>query len=91
MDAVLVAVAQSAPQLGVGSLLIAVIVLLMRRESSAEERHAAELDRVNLDHDEEIAELNARIKGLRGDVDELDRALRALRRRDLGVGNEEER
>ena len=47
MDAVLTAVFQSLPQVGVASGLIVVMVLLLRRESSTEERHAAELKRIN--------------------------------------------
>jgi septal ring factor EnvC (AmiA/AmiB activator) len=46
-------------------------------------RHAEELKRINTDHDVELAELRTEIKGLRDQLDEVNRKLdeeRALRR-----------
>lgn len=83
MDAVLTAVMQSLPQLGVAGGLVVVMVLLLRRESSTEERHAAELKRINEAHDAELAEMRADIKELRAAQDRLHRDLddeRARRR-----------
>lgn len=96
MDAVLTAVLQSAPSWGVGGLLITFIVILIRREGSVAERHAAELDqrdklhaaeldRVNTDHDEELEELREKIRHLRADVNALDDALSAQRETRLGL------
>lgn len=71
MDAVLTAALQSAPQLGIGGIAAWLVVLLLRRESSSEERHTAELKRVNDSHDAELAELRADIAALRKQIDEL--------------------
>lgn len=84
MDAVLTAVMQSLPQVGVASGLVVVMVLLLRRESSTEERHAAELKRINEAHDAELSEMRADIKDLRESLDGVNRALdeeRGRRRR----------
>lgn len=75
MDAVLTAVMQSLPQVGVAGGLVVVMVLLLRRESSTEERHAAELTRINAAHDAELAEMRADIKELRAAQDRLNRDL----------------
>lgn len=75
MDAVLTAIGQSAPQLGISGILITVIVLLIRREASAETRHAAELQRITTAHDAEIAELRADITALRKEADDLQDAV----------------
>jgi Skp family chaperone for outer membrane proteins len=83
LDAVLTAVMQSLPQVGVASGLVVVMVLLLRRESSTEERHAAELRRINDLHDAELIEMRADIKELRESLDGVNRALdeeRARRR-----------
>lgn len=83
MDAVLTAVTQSLPQLGIGGIVVWVLLLLLRRESSTEERHSAEIARINKAHDEELAELREDVKQLRSQVDQghadLD-AERKLRR-----------
>lgn len=75
MDAVLTAVLQSSPQLGVGSTLVVVILLLLRREGSAEERHSAELARITAAHDAEIKELREDIAQLRKQLDDVNAAL----------------
>ena len=71
MDAVLTAALQSAPQLGIGGVAVWLVVLLLKRESSSEERHTAELKRVNDAHDAELSELRADIAALRKQVDDL--------------------
>jgi hypothetical protein len=96
VDALVTAVLQSAPSWGVGGLLITFIVVLMRREGSVAERHAAELDqrdklhaaeleRINADHDQELEELREKIRHLRADVNALDEALSAQREARLGL------
>lgn len=66
MDAVLVALGQKIPELGVTGALVFVLVLLLRRESSTEERHTAELARVNAAHDAELKELQTDLERERG-------------------------
>jgi Skp family chaperone for outer membrane proteins len=75
VDAVLTAITQSAPQLGISGVLITVIVLLVRREAGAETRHSAELDRITKAHDAELAELRGEMKGLRKQIEDLNTAL----------------
>lgn len=75
MDAVLTAVLQSTPQLGIGGVLVVVIVLLLRREVSTEDRHASELRRVNEAHDAELRELRDDIQALRKQIGELQAAI----------------
>jgi hypothetical protein len=58
LDAVLVALGQKVPELGVTGALVFVLVLLLRREAATEERHAAELKRIGAAHDAELAELH---------------------------------
>lgn len=81
MDAVLVALGQKVPELGVTGALVFVLVLLLRRESSTEERHAAELSRINASHDAEIKELQIDIDreriARRAAEDEIDRLRRS--------------
>lgn len=79
MDAVLTAVVQSLPQLGIGGGLLLVLLLLLRRESATEDRHAAELARINSAHDAELAEMRADVRELRADVDRLHHELDAER------------
>lgn len=94
MDAVLTTLIGAAPQLGVGGILLTLLALLMRRESQdradyrtqiaeLSSRHADELRRINESHDAELAELRVEIKGLRVQLDEVNRKLdeeRGLRR-----------
>lgn len=94
MDAVLTAVVQTLPELGIGGGLLLVVTLLLRREATTENRHAAEitrmasiyaaeLERVNAAHDAELAEVRADVKELREVVDRLNQHLddeRAKRR-----------
>lgn len=75
MDAVLTALGQSLPQLGIGSGILFVLVLLVRRESSTEQRHTAELTRINSAHDAELAEVRADVKELRAEVGRLNSEL----------------
>lgn len=62
MDAVLLALGQKIPELGVTGALVFVLVLLLRRESATEERHAAELKRINAAHDAELEELRTDVE-----------------------------
>lgn len=75
MDAFLGSILTSIPQLGVGGGLAVVLVLLLRREAQANNRHASELARINSSHDQELAELRVEIAGLRTQVDEVNRKL----------------
>lgn len=83
MDVVLTAVIQSLPQVGIGSGLIVVLVLLLRRESTTEQRHAAELARINAVRDAELAEMRSEVAELRGSLRQLNTDLDAeiVRRR----------
>ncbi len=81
MDAVLTAIVQRLPELSVGSVGMVLLVLLIRRESSTEGRHTAELDRVNAAHDAELVEKNAEIRELRARVSQLDAQLDEERKR----------
>lgn len=56
MDVVVQALLGALPSLGIYGGFGWVLVLLLRREATAEERHARELDRVNRAHDAELAE-----------------------------------
>lgn len=82
MDAVLAAVVQAAPSLGVTGVLVTLIWILLKREARVDTSHAdavdrqarlhtAELERLNRDHDAELAELGERIRALRHANDEL--------------------
>lgn len=77
MDAVLTALGQKIPELGVTGVLVFLLVLLIRRESSTEDRHAAELRRINSDHDAELDELRLDVEreriARRSAEDERDR------------------
>lgn len=96
MDPLLTAIVQASPSLGVGGLLFTFIVILIRRESRVDASHAsaldqqarlhvAELERLNRDHDAEVAELNAKIRDLRRDLDDLDHRLSVERAERLGL------
>ena len=71
MDAVLTSVMSSVPQLGVGGVALAFIVLLLRRESSSQDRFSAEYKRINEAHNAELAELRAEIQSLRERIEDL--------------------
>jgi Skp family chaperone for outer membrane proteins len=88
LDAVLTAVVQSLPQAGVAGAALVVVVLLLRRESSTEERHTAELKRINDAHDAELAEMRADIKELRDSLDRVNAALDEERERRRGIEDE---
>lgn len=75
MDAVLTAITQSAPQLGISGVLITVMVLLVRWAAGAESRHSAELDRITKAHDAELAEKASEITGLRKQIEDLHAAV----------------
>lgn len=92
MDAVLTAILGAAPQLGVAGVLLALLGLVLRRESqdrtdyreqltATTARHAAELARINTDHDTELAELRRDIKELRTQLAEVNASLDAERAR----------
>lgn len=82
MDAAIIAVMQSAPQLGGAGALLALLVYVMRHAASdrgdyrtamdaAESRHAAELNRIATAHDAELRELRDDVATLRKQIDEL--------------------
>ena len=80
------------PQLGVGGVVVALLVLVLRHAAAdrtdyrvalvaAEQRHADEIDRVRRQHDDEIADLHRRLDAQQTQLDELTRALDDERRR----------
>ncbi|MER7014571.1 hypothetical protein ABT324_24365 [Saccharopolyspora sp. NPDC000359] len=85
-------VTAAGPQAGVGGVLVVLLVWVMRNAASdrgdyrtaladAEQRHAAELARVNAARDDEVAELRDQIDELRARVDLLAAQLDDERRR----------
>jgi hypothetical protein len=79
VDAWVLAIGQSLPQMGAFGLFVTIILLLLRRESATEVRHASEMQRQAKIHDEELAELINKNKELRKDIDALDTRLRSYR------------
>jgi septal ring factor EnvC (AmiA/AmiB activator) len=86
------ALVSAGPQLGVGGVVVALLVLVLRHAAAdrtdyraalvaAEQRHADELDRVRRQHDDEIAELHHRLDAQQTQLDELNRSLDEERRR----------
>lgn len=80
MDAVLSAVVTKLPELGIAGIALVLLFAAWRNAAAdradyrdalkaAEERHSAELIRVNREHDAEAAELRASLATLRGDSD----------------------
>lgn len=75
MDGLLTSIIGAAPQLGGAGLLLAVIVLLVRREVQTSELHGIEMDRQERIHDEEIGERDEEIDRLRERCDRLQQRL----------------
>ncbi len=86
MDALLSALVTKLPELGIAGLALMLLLTSWRnaatdrgdyRESlrAAEERHAAEIARINREHDAEIAEIRATKAELRKRIDDLNAAL----------------
>lgn len=83
MDAVLTTLIGAAPQLGGAGVLLLIIGLLLRREAQDRADYRTELTRINAAHDAELAEKHGEIKGLREQLDDVNRKLddeRAKRR-----------
>lgn len=80
MDVFLQTMLGSLPQLGIYGGFAWVLILLLRREGSAEERHARELDRLRKAHDDERAELHRDIDREREARRRAEDELRAHRR-----------
>lgn len=85
MDIVVQSLLGALPSLGIYGGFAWVLVLLLRREGSAEERHGRELDRQQAAHDAELAELREDIRrereARRAVEDENDRLRAQLRNR----------
>lgn len=75
MDGLLTSIIGATPQLGGAGLLLAVIVLLVRREVQTSELHGAEMERQARIHDAEIAERDQEIAGLRERCERLQERL----------------
>lgn len=86
MDAIITAVVGAAPQLGVAGVLLVVLTLVLRREGqdrtdyreqlkAVNDRHTAEIARINASHDAELIELKNDIRDLRRQLDEVNEAL----------------
>ncbi len=83
MDAIITSILGAAPQLGVGGVLLAIMGLLLRRETQDRADYRAEIARLNADHDTELADLRKEITNLRRQVGDLNTRLdkeRELRR-----------
>lgn len=78
MDAVISALATAAPQLGGLGGIMLLLGLLIRREMQTTERHGIELDRLSRIHDEELAELRAELRAVRGQRDSAEERLRQI-------------
>lgn len=74
VDAVLTAAFQSAPQLGAIGGFVWLVLLLLRRESSSEDRHAAEMARIKAHHE-------ADLKRVKDDLAESDKGLDELNKK----------
>jgi len=96
VDALLTAVVQASPSLGVAGLLMTLIAILIRRETRVDashvdtldrqtRRHVTELERLNRDHDAELDELNQRVRMLREELDGVYRQLANERAERLGL------
>lgn len=80
MDVLTQSLLAALPSLGIYGGFGWVLVLLLRREGSAEERHARELDRLRKAHDDELAERDQDVKrerDARRAVEEENARLRA--------------
>jgi hypothetical protein len=62
VDVIVQSLLGALPSLGIYGGFAWVLVLLLRREATSEERHARELDRLNKAHDDELAEKNRDIE-----------------------------
>jgi hypothetical protein len=92
VDGVITSLVGAAPQLGVAGILLVLLGIVIRWGSQERTdnraqvtdlatRHAAELARINADHDAELGELRKEIAGLRAQLDEVNRKLDAERDR----------
>lgn len=59
------------PSAGVGGIVLWLLVLLLKREASSQERFSAEYARINEAHNEELRELRDEISALRAQIDDL--------------------
>lgn len=90
MDALSSAMVAAAPQLGIGGILFALLVYVLRNAATdrgdyrtaltaAQQRHDTELSRIKAAYADELAALRADLAELRKRVDELNAALDAER------------
>ena len=63
------------PQAGAGGVFLFILFLMVRRESTAQERFTLEYDRINAAHDSELSELREQIVALRAQIDDLQNKL----------------
>lgn len=86
MDALFSALVTKLPELGIAGVALMLLLTSWRNAASdrgdyraalraAEDRHAAEITRINREHDEEIAEIRATKADLRKRIDDLNAAL----------------
>lgn len=86
MDAVLSALVSKLPELGIAGVALMLLLTSWRNNATdrgdyraalrdAEERHAAEIERINREHDAEIAEIRATKADLRKRIEDLNAAL----------------
>lgn len=86
MDALLSALVSKLPELGIAGVALMLLLTSWRNSTAdrgdyrealraAEERHAAEIDRINREHDAEIAEIRDTKADLRKRIEDLNAAL----------------
>lgn len=75
MDTSIDAVLGALPQAGAGGVFLFLLVLMVRRESTAQERFTAEYDRINAAHDAELSELREQLAAMRAQLEEMNQKL----------------
>lgn len=86
MDALLSALVSKLPELGIAGLALVLLFTSWRNATSdrgdyrdalraAQDRHAAELERINREHDAELAEIRATKADLRKRIEDLNAAV----------------
>lgn len=75
MDSILDSVLPTLPSAGLGGVVIWLLVLVIKRESTVQDRFNAEYQRIADSHRSEVAELREQIEALRDRVEALNNKL----------------